>query len=212
METRQALAAYSGQMITHQLLTSLLKGYKRPNDKIKALKDEGVIEPVKRGLYIPGKLLAAQRPENSLMANHLYGPSYVSAESALSYYGLIPERVYTTTSMTSKGSKEFDTIAGLFIYTHLPLPYYAYGLNSVMLGSNQRTIMASPEKALADKIVTTPGIVIRSVSSARTYLMDDLRMEEGTLKDLDICTMSTWLAHAPKSDSLSKVIKAIEKL
>ncbi|QJD95963.1 hypothetical protein HH214_08780 [Mucilaginibacter robiniae] len=208
----QLLSAYSGQLLTHQLLKNILQEYKRPNDKIKALKDEGILQAVKRGFYIPGPATRLTRPENGLIANHLYGPSYLSAETALSYYGLIPERVYAVTSMTSKGSREFDTPAGLFLYTHLPLPYYAYGLNSVNLSRDQRAIVASPEKALADKVVTTPGVLIRSVAGALSYLTEDLRMDESQLKNLNSRMMSTWLEQAPKRDSLRMIIKTLEQL
>lgn len=212
MSPDQLLSAYNGQLLTHQLLKNILQDYKRPNDKIKALKDEGVIQAVKRGFYIPGPATRLTRPENGLIANHLYGPSYLSAETALSYYGLIPERVYAITSMTSKGSREFDTPAGLFLYIHLPLPYYAYGLNSVRLSHDQRAIVASPEKALADKVVTTPGVLIRSVATALSYLTEDLRIDEYHLKTLNVGMMSTWLDQAPKRESLLMIIKTIEKL
>lgn len=212
MEPKEAIAQYSGQPLTYQLLSNILRNYKRPNDKIKALKEEGVIESVKRGLYIPGKALGASRPENGLLANHLYGPSYLSADTALSHYGLIPERVYSTISMTSKASRDFRTPLGLFTYLHLPLPYYAYGLNSVLLGRDQRAIVASPEKALADKIVTTTGLQIRSTSAGRLYLIEDLRMDESALRKFDTRLMSLWLANAPKRDSLQMIIKAISSL
>ena len=55
MDFSKLLSAFEGQPITHQILTSLLRQYKRPNDKIKALKDKGIIKSVKRGIYIPGE-------------------------------------------------------------------------------------------------------------------------------------------------------------
>jgi predicted transcriptional regulator of viral defense system len=157
MDLNQTIQKYSSHPLTHQLLMSFLKNYKRPNDKLKALKAEGVIESIKKGLYIAGPKISSSKPENFLLANQIYGPSYVSLETALSYHGLIPERVYETASMTTKTSKEFNTPAGLFTYTHLPLPYYAFGLNMVKLSPEQFAIIASPEKALCDKIVSTSG-------------------------------------------------------
>lgn len=206
------LLKYEGQPITHQLLISLLKSYNRPNDKIKALKNDGVLESLKRGVYIPGRTTNILRPEPGLVANHLYGPSYVSMDSALAYYSLIPERVYGLTSMTTKPSKEFKTAIGLYTYTHLPLPYYAFGLRIVKLNKDQQAIIASPEKALVDKVVTTSGILLRSMSSARDYVIENLRMEESELKSFDTQMMSTWLANAPKRESLEILIKMIEKL
>lgn len=72
---------------------TLLKDYKRPNDKINEWVRQGQLIPLKRGLYLPseqGKITA----EPFVMANMLYGPSYVSSETALAFQGLMPERVY----------------------------------------------------------------------------------------------------------------------
>lgn len=212
MDINQQLAEYKGQVITHQMLIALLKEYSRPNDKIKALKDEGILESVKRGFYIAGSTTNIARPERSLLANHLYGPSYVSMEVALMHYGLIPERVYTITSMTTKPSKSFRTPSGLYTYTFLPLPYYSFGLNMAMVNTNQQVLIATPEKALADKIATTPGILLRSMSSARDYLTEDLRMELSDLKNFDTSSMITWLSCAPKRESLDILIKTLRKL
>jgi hypothetical protein len=212
MGINQIIRDYSSQPITHQLLMSFLKDYKRPNDKIKALKSEGVIEAIKKGLYVAGPKVSTSKPENGLLANHIYGPSYVSMDTALAYYGLIPERVYEIASMTTKASREFKTPAGIFTYTHLPLPYYAFGLNRVRLSSEQHAIIASPEKALCDKIVSTSGILLRSTAQASAYLLEDLRMDESSLKGLDHEMISSWLADAPKKDSLIMVVKMIQNL
>jgi hypothetical protein len=212
MDFRKLLSSFEGQPITHQILTSLLHQYKRPNDKIKALKDKGIIKSVKRGLYIPGQNATMQMPESSLIANHIYGPSYLSMETALSHYGLIPERVYAVTSMTTKPSKDFRTSIGLYSYSYLPLPYYAFGIQNVQLQENQNVIMATPEKALADKIVTTPGVILRSTNNAQNYVFENLRMDQSDLKDFDTSQMHSWLADAPKKESLEIVIKMIEKL
>jgi hypothetical protein len=212
MDFSKLLSSFEGQPITHQILTSLLRQYKRPNDKIKTLKDKGIIKSVKRGIYIPGENANMQMPESSLIANHIYGPSYLSMETALSHYCLIPERVYAVTSMTIKPSKDFRTSIGLYSYSYLPLPYYAFGINNVKLQENQRVIMASPEKALADKIVTTPGVILRSMNNAQNYVFENLRMEQSDLKDFDTPQMRSWLADAPKKESLEILIKMIEKL
>jgi len=208
----QTIAKHSNQPITHRLLKSWLKDYKRPNDKIHALKSEGALASVKKGFYIAGPKTRSGRPENSLLANHLLGPSYVSMDTALSFYGMIPERVYTITSMTTKASRDFKTPIGLFIYVHLPLPYYAFGLNMVNLSNEQCAIIASPEKALCDKIVSTSGLIIRSASNASSYLIDDLRMDEDALKRFNTRMMKDWLSDAPKKESLQMVIKMISSL
>jgi len=212
MDIQAALKELSNQPLTHQLLADLLKDYKRPNDKILALKAYGLIEPVKKGLYIAGRSLGADRPESALLANHMLGPSYLSMESALAHYGLIPEKVFAITSMTTKASRKFQTNIGLYTYTNLPLPYYAFGLATVSLSKDQQAIMAIPEKALCDKIATTAGITLRSQSSARDYVFGNLRMEEEDLAKFDLNGMLSWLENAPKRESLEMLIKMIEKI
>jgi len=212
MDIQAALKELSNQPLTHQLLADLLKDYKRTNDKILALKAYGLIEPVKKGLYIAGRSLGADRPESALLANHMLGPSYLSMESALAHYGLIPEKVFAITSMTTKASRKFQTNIGLYTYTTLPLPYYAFGLATVSLSKDQQAIMAIPEKALCDKIATTAGITLRSQSSARDYVFGNLRMEEEDLAKFDLNAMLSWLENAPKRESLEMLIKMIEKI
>ncbi len=53
------------------------------------------------------------------IANRIYQPSYISMESALSYYNLIPESVYTVTSLTSRKTLSFNTKAGTYNYRHI---------------------------------------------------------------------------------------------
>jgi len=212
MEISDYITDYATQPITHQLLTSILKNYKRPNDKIRALRADGLLQSLKKGLYVAGPNIRSSKPENRLLANHIYGPSYVSMDTALAYYGLIPERVYEIASMTTKPSKTFHTPVGTFSYTHLPLPYYAFGLNMIRLSDTQCAIIASPEKALCDKIIGTSGILLRSTVQARDYLVDDLRMDETALQSLNLAAIRTWLDDAPKKDSLQLLLKTIEAL
>lgn len=212
MDIRTALSELSSQPLTHQLLVDLLKDYKRPNDKILSLKEGGLIEPVKKGLYVASRSLGSERPESALLANHILGPSYLSMESALAHYGLIPEKVIAVTSMTTKASRRFQTNIGLYTYTNLPLPYYAFGLATVSLSKDQQAIIAIPEKALCDKIASTAGITLRSQSAARDYVFGNLRMEEDDVAKFDLNAMSSWLENAPKRESLEMLIKMIEKI
>jgi hypothetical protein len=212
VDVNQVIRSYSKQPLTHQLLMSLLKAYKRPNDKIHSLLNAGVLESIKKGLYIAGPTVGANKPEPYLLANHILGPSYVSLDAALSYHGLIPERVFEITSMTTKASRKFTTPMGLFSYTHLSLPYYSFDIQQVKLSEEQYAMIASAEKALFDKVITTSGLELRSRRNAMIYLIEDLRLDEGSIKELDINIMSSWLPDAPKKDSLLMIIKAIDRL
>ena len=63
MDFSKLLSSLAAQPITYQILTSLLRQYNRPNHEIKALKNQGIIKSVKRGIYIPGKNVNMQMPE-----------------------------------------------------------------------------------------------------------------------------------------------------
>jgi hypothetical protein len=211
MEITQSIQHYASYPIPHHVMSWLLRKYRQPNDKIHYLIKEGLLEQVKRGLYIAGPAVTSSRPEPFLMANHILGPSYVSLESALAYYGLIPEKVYEISSVTTKARRKFSTPLGVFSYTKLPLPYYSYGIRSVEVDSQHRFLIASPEKALFDKIITTAGVEFRSKNNVITYLEQDLRIDIDALKELDISLMETWISTSPKRNSLSLLIETIRQ-
>ncbi len=213
MDYRPVLTRFSNQPLSHQLLVSIFKEYERPNDKIYQLAKEGVIQSVKKGLYVAGPALNVDRkPEPFLLANHILGPSYVSVETALAYYGLIPERVYEIASMTTQARRKFNTPLGTFTYARLPLPYYAFGIRSEKLADDQYAMVASPEKALCDKIITTSGLLIRSKKTAREFLLENMRMDEEALKKLNTKGMTSWIKGSLKEESLSMVVNAIQEL
>jgi hypothetical protein len=212
MDLYQAIRLYASQPLTHQVVVYLLKDYKRPNDKIHALLREGVLQSVKKGLYIAGPAVNGTKSEPFLLANHILGPSYVSLDTALSYHGWIPERVYEVTSMTTKANRKFITPLGTFTYTHLSLPYYAFGIQQAQLANEQYAMVASPEKALFDKVITANGLIFRSRKQVLNYLLEDLRIDEYRLKECDIRSMSEWLQDASKKESLSLIVKTINDL
>lgn len=212
MGFNEAIRDYAEEPITRQIILDLLKDYKRPYDKINELVKQKILTPVKRGIYIPGDELKIAGPEPFLLANHILGPSYVSMEAALSHWGLIPERVYEITSMTTADSKIYRTPAGRFSYRHLPLPYYSFGIRRVELTERQAVLMASPEKALCDKIVATSGILLRSTRQTKEFLLEDLRMEEDDLQKMDTAAISSWLKNTPKKESLGMLVKTLNNL
>lgn len=95
-------------------------------------------------------MLKDSRPSHYYVANKLYEPSYVSLETVLSHYGIIPEVVYAITSITTKGSREYVTPVGSFIYQRIKKQ--AYTGYSLMEIDGRRAFVAEPEKALADHL------------------------------------------------------------
>ena len=212
MEFQQAIKQYDEEPITRQALLQVLKEYKRPFDKISELIKQEKLIPVKRGIFVAGTNLGILQPDRFLLANHISGPSYVSLESALSHWGLIPERVFETVSVTMKRSKYYRTAVGRFTYLHAPLPYYSFGIRHIQLTSRQHALIASPAKALCDKIIMTPGINLRSTKQTREFLLDDLRIERQSLQQMNIREIETWLKDAPKRQSLIMLTKTLREL
>jgi hypothetical protein len=212
MENHDLLQGYQEQPLTRQVMLSLLKDYKRPNDKISELVKSGWLISLKNGLYMAGPKSKILRPESFLIANHLWGPSYVSMESALSYWGMIPERVFETTSVTVKASKTYKTAVGRFSYRKASIPYYSFGICSVDLTPRQAVMIASPEKAICDKIVMTAGINLRSSIQVIDFLAGDMRMDDEVLRDLDLEAIVSWIPDAQKKSSLEMVVNTIRSL
>lgn len=203
---------YEEQPITRQVLLHVLEDYKRPYDKINELVKQEKLVPVKRGVYISGPALGTPGPEKFLLANHISGPSYVSLESALSHWGLIPERVYETSSVTIHRSSVYQTLAGRYSYTHIPLPYYSFGIRQVQLTARQTVLMASPEKAICDKIITSSGILLRSSKQVMAFLTEDLRIEKEQLREVNWHEINQWVKQAPKKSSLAQLVKTLKNL
>lgn len=189
-----------------------LATYRRPNDKISEMIKSGELISLRRGLYVPGPELDLPIPDSFVIANHLRGPSYISLESALSYWDLIPERVYEISSVSTKTSKIYQTSLGHFSFQHLTTPYYSFGIRSVRLTEFQTAMIASPEKALCDKIVLTAGVQLRSISQTMDFLLEDLRIDEEQLQALDVQAIQSWVEDAPKRNSLQQLVNTLQRL
>lgn len=212
MDLRKIAKGFGDAPFSRHLMLEMLKDYKRPNDKISELVKSGELLSIKRGLYIPGPKTDLPVPAPFLIANHLWGPSYVSQEAALSYWGFIPERVYEITSATMKTTKKYTTPVGRFSYQHLPSPYYSFGIESIQLSPKQTALIASREKAVCDKVILTSGITLRSTRQTKDFLLEDLRMDENILRTLDTTVIRSWLNDAPKKSSLEILIKTLNEL
>ena len=106
-------------------------------------------------------------------------------QTALRYYGLIPEAVYTTQSMTLKHSRCFDTPVGRFEYKNMSREAFPIGITSVNMQS-YAFLMATPEKALCDLIANSPKVNLRYLKDVEVYLEEDIRMEMDDFKNMDI--------------------------
>jgi hypothetical protein len=209
---RKKIKEYVQAPIPHSVVMSVLTEYKRPNDKISELIREGELTLVRRGLYVAGPASDLAIPNLFVIANSLRGPSYISLESAFAYWSLIPERVYEISSITIQTSKKYTNNLGRFSFQHLASPYYSFGLESIRLTEQQTALIASKEKALCDKIIVTSGLQLRGIQQSLNFLIDDLRMDEEQLQNLDTSKIASWIDDAPKKSSLQMLIKALNTL
>jgi len=136
----------------------LLAGNTAPADVQRQLTrwmDAGRLHQLRRGLYTLAPPFQKIRPHPFLIANRLVRGSYVSLQSALGYYGLIPESVPVTTSVTTGRPGTWDTPLGQYLYRHIR-PELLTGYRRTPLGEGQEAFLATPEKALLDLIYLTP--------------------------------------------------------
>lgn len=120
---------------------------------------------------------ADRRKEESFLffaSNKIYSPSYISLESALAYYGLIPEGVFLTSGISSGNTAKYQTPFGEFSYNHLkPSLFFGYRLIRI----NDSTIkMADPEKALLD------FIYLKKIDTTEAF--EGLRLNVTQLKEI----------------------------
>ena len=212
MRLIKELQALKSTPFTHATLKSLLKNYKNPNDKIKRMVKQGEIIRVKQSLYVLGDIYYDVNISKELLANLIYGPSYISLEYALSYYGLIPERVYEITSITIKMKKRYDTAFGRFTYIKSPACLYSKGITIKSNKDHTSYLMASVEKALCDKIIFTQKLGIASVDAMIEYLQYDLRVDMDELKGFDLDIINQCISCGYKVKLLHLLYKTIEKL
>jgi len=200
------------EVFDYQVLMDALSGYSKPRDKITRLLTGGEIVRIKKGLYCFGEAFRREPVSREYLANLIHGPSYVSLDYALSYHALIPERVETVTSVTTQRSREFTTPFGNFSYRVLRGQRYAVGAVLETAGRAQ-FLMASPEKALADKVWTDKRFNGQRVSDYEAYLFDDLRIDRDALSGLDESRLRVVaLAYdSPKIDNLVRYLKRLKE-
>jgi len=172
--------------IDYSILNGILNTYKSPKDKVVDMVRNKELIRLKKGLFVGSPKINKLPISKELVANHLYGPSYLSLESALSIYGLIPERVHSIRSITVKRSKKFTNNLGFFDYTHVTNAYFEIGIQFKIVNDQFAYLIASPEKALCDMIIATPKLRIQSARAMQCYLEEDLRLDFTSINTFDI--------------------------
>ena len=180
---------------------SLLAGQPSPRDIRRQLDrwlKAGKIVMLRRGVYAVSAPFARRRPHPFVVANALRTASYVSLQSALAYYGMIPEHTPVTTSITTGRPESLSNPMGRFVFQHVKKPLFS-GFAEREIEPGQRALMATPEKALVDLLYLTPG------SDTPAYL-EELRVTP--VPHLD----GERLAETAKRCGSKKVIRAISRI
>lgn len=170
---------------------------------IKRAVRKGYLIPIRRDLYLIKNTKRA--PFNSFeIASIIYGPSYVSFESALSFHGWIPEAVRTITCASVKRAKEFETPIGIFSYEHIPTKVFSFGVEQHQQGA-LTLFIASPVKALADIVYAR-----RRTWESLEDLSDDLRIEIESFQNYDRKLFVELIENYP-SPRVKKVLNVLLK-
>ena len=119
-------------------------------------KNAGRIYQLRRGLYALAPPYQKVKPHPFVIANRLRVASYVSLQSALAFYGMIPENVLQTTSVTGGRPGLWETPLGVYRYQHIR-PALLRGARLMEVTDGQQALVARPEKALLDLIYLQPG-------------------------------------------------------
>ena len=158
----------------------LLAGQVEPKNIRKQLTrwtNSGRLFQLRRGLYSLAPPYRKVKAHPFVIANRLVGGSYVSLQSALAHYGLIPEFVPTVVSVCSGRPRQWTTPLGSFLFRHVDRRHLR-GYQSLDLGGGQRALVAIPEKALLDLIYLTPGgDSVEYIRSLRLQNLELLRMD-----------------------------------
>jgi len=195
--------------INKDILYSLYSDLKRPDEKVSELVRKGLIIRVKRDLYVISSKVHNLEISRELVANHLYRPSSISLETALSYYGLIPERVYSVRSVCTKLYKKYETPLGNFEFIKVPEKYFQIGIRQEIIENQYAFLIATPTKAICDMIVTTPNLRLQSVKAMQSYLTEDLRIDFEVLKNLDKDIVRMCVEVGKKKGELIQLLKLL---
>ena len=185
------------------LIIKKYNDYSNKNTKLlRDIKDKKLFK-ITNGLYetdpnTPGYLLASS----------IYGPSYISFEYALSYYGLIPERVTTITCATFEKNKKKEYITDFGTFTYRDIPSSAYPEEIILKEENNYSYqIATPEKALCDKLYSLSPLF--NYTNLENMLFNDLRIDEEAFNKLDILKINklSKLYHSTNVELLAKYMR-----
>ncbi len=150
----------------------------------------GKLVRLRREVYAIAAPHRRRDPHAFEIANALVRPSYVSLESALAFHGLIPEAVFTVTSITTARPQTHGTPLGAFVYRHVsPSFFWGYVEQPLSADRTVTALVARPEKALLDLVYLRPAADTDS-------FLRELRLDR--LELLDLTLLATYAERSGK--------------
>lgn len=202
----QAMENELPQEFTADSAIPFLPGYKDPLKVLSQLVKAGDLIRLRRGLYAFSKNF-----DRLSAAGSVYAPSYISFETALAFYGLIPEKVELVMSVTDRRSAIFKTPAGIYQYYSQAMPLFSEGMSMVKNSNNRMILIANKEKSLFDTLnnynLKASGLDCREVFN---FVISSLRIEKENLLGLSIQKIRR-LAPLYRNSAPVKFLEALEK-
>lgn len=191
-------------VITTAMLKNRYSDYSNPIDKIKRDADDGIIFRLNRGLYETNG-----NTNPYLLASSILSPSYLSFDWALSYYGLIPEKVVaiTSASFNVRKNKTFINKFGRYEYSDIPSNAFSEGVTYIESGDYLVKI-ATKEKAICDSLCKWR--VVKNINELKELLFIDKRIDIDEFASCDFKLMARLAALYNKTN-LEFLIKLIRK-
>lgn len=194
----------ANMIVTTSMLKEKYHDYANPLDKIKRDADKGILIRLTNGIYETDKGI-----DPCLLASSILSPSYLSFDWALSYYGLIPERVVsiTSASLGNRKNKTFENFFGRYEYTDVPVNAFSEGL--LYLESGDYIVkIATKEKAICDSLCKWR--VVKNIKELKELLFIDKRIYIDEFETCDFKLMER-LASLYRKTNLKLLIKLIRK-
>lgn len=190
-------------VITTSMLKQRYHAYANPQDKIRRDVASGALYRINRAVYE-----TEADTEPYLLAASILSPSYLSFDYALSFYGLIPEKVVpiTSASLNVRKNKTFVNRFGRYEFSDIPAGAFSEGLTYVGSGDYMVKI-ATKEKAICDSLYKWK--TVNSVKQLKELLFLDKRIEEEEFASCDFALMIRLakLYHRTNHDLLIRLIR-----
>jgi predicted transcriptional regulator of viral defense system len=166
---------------------------------------QGEIIRLKRGLYAFGSKHQRKGINLYQVAQMIYGPSYISLESALAHHGWIPEAVFSVTSVSFRRSREVKTSLGIFSYTHIPSNDFLVGVQRENTDDSV-FLMATPWRALADYVY-----VHKLAWTGLGPVIESLRVDPACFKGGGAGPLLGELKRATRSERVRAFLDGVKK-